>query len=85
MSNGSLYNKIVWLKKKRLFGVNVSFKDKIQTAMYYWLGKRHPFIINEEYRLDLLYIDKTNNSVKILITNLKNNQQQTVEAHHDEQ
>lgn len=73
------------MKTKRLLGVSVSFKNTIRDSMYYWLGKRRPFIVNDEYQIDLLYIDKINNSVKILITNLKNNQQQIVEARHDEQ
>jgi len=50
----------------------VSFKNKLIDNLYWWLGKKKPFIINNEYRLDLLFIDKENNSAKIKITNLKN-------------
>lgn len=50
-----------------------SFEDTIKDSMYWWLGRKKPFIINDEYKLELLYIDKTNNSAKIRITNLKNN------------
>jgi len=36
----------------------------------YWLGKRG-FNLNNEYQIDLIWIDKKNNSAKIKITNLK--------------
>lgn len=49
----------------------MSYAEKIKDSLYWWLGKKKPFIINDEYRLELLHIDKVNNSVKILITNLK--------------
>ena len=39
--------------------------------MFWWLGKKNPFIINDEYKLELLFIDKINNSAKIRITNIK--------------
>ena len=39
--------------------------------MYWWLSKRKPFIINDEYKLELLFIDQVNNTAKIKITNLK--------------
>ena len=48
-----------------------SFANKIKDSLYYWLGKK-PFFINDEYKLELLFIDKINNSAKIRITNLKN-------------
>jgi hypothetical protein len=47
------------------------FKDKLQDTLTWWLGKRKPFIINDEYEIKLLFIDKINNSAKIEITNLK--------------
>ena len=49
----------------------MSFADKIKDSMFWWLGKKKPFIINDEYKLELLFIDKINNSAKIQITNLK--------------
>ncbi len=48
-----------------------SFANKIKDSMHWWLGRKKPFIINDEYMLELLYIDKTNNSAKIKITNIK--------------
>lgn len=54
----------------------MSFEGKLKDSLYWWLGKKKPFIINNEYKLELLFIDKVNNSAKILITNLKNNETQ---------
>lgn len=48
-----------------------SYADKIKSSLYWWLGRSKPFIINDEYKLELLFIDKRNNSAKIRITNLK--------------
>jgi len=45
--------------------------NNLKNSIWWWLGLKRPFIINNEYRLDLLYIDRENNSVKIRITNLK--------------
>jgi hypothetical protein len=50
---------------------DVSYANKLKTQLYWWLGKRRPFVINDEYRIELLFIDKENNSVKIQVTNLK--------------
>jgi hypothetical protein len=58
----------------------MTFKDKIRDSLYWWLGKSKPFIINEEYKLELLFIDKINNSAKIRITNLKNNKTKKIEV-----
>lgn len=52
----------------------MDFKNKISTSIWWWLGKKKPFIINDEYQLELLFIDKVNNSAKIKITNLKSPQ-----------
>ena len=43
---------------------------KLKTSLDWWLSKKG-FNINEEYKIDLLYIDRVNSSVKIRITNLK--------------
>jgi hypothetical protein len=49
----------------------VSYADKLTTQLYWWLGRKRPFIINDEYKIELIFIDKINNSAKIQITNLK--------------
>lgn len=49
----------------------MSYANKLKDSLYWWLGKKRPFFINDEYKLELLFIDKLNNSAKIRITNLK--------------
>lgn len=48
-----------------------SFAGKLTTSLTWWLGKKKSFSINDEYKLELLFIDKINNSAKIRVTNLK--------------
>lgn len=48
-----------------------SFAGKLTTSLYWWLGRSKPFFINDEYKLELLFVDKVNNSAKIRVTNLK--------------
>ena len=52
----------------------MSYANKIKDSLYYWLGKKRPFIINDEYKLELLFIDKVNHSAKIKVTNIKTGQ-----------
>jgi hypothetical protein len=58
----------------------VSYANKLKTQLYWWLGKSRPFIINDEYKIELLFVDKIHNSAKIQITNLKTGQVITQEA-----
>lgn len=51
-----------------------SFGGKLKDSLVWWLGKKKPFIVNDEYEIKLLFIDKINNSAKIQITNLKTNE-----------
>lgn len=51
-----------------------SYAGKLKTSLTWWLGKKRSFNINNEYSLELLFIDKVNNSAKIKITNLKTGQ-----------
>jgi hypothetical protein len=51
----------------------MNYVGKLTTSLTWWLGKRKDFLINDEYKLELLFIDKINNSAKIRITNLKSN------------
>lgn len=44
---------------------------KIVDQLYWWLGRKKPFYIEDQYKLELLHIDKINNSAKIKVTNLK--------------
>ena len=58
--------------------IKKTFKNTLVDSLYWWLGKKNHFIINDEYKLELLFIDKINNSAKIKITNLKNKTEETV-------
>lgn len=51
-----------------------SYDGKLKDTLTWWLGKSKPFIVNDEYEIRLLFIDKENNSAKIEITNLKTKQ-----------
>ena len=54
-----------------------SYKNKLNDTLVWWLGKKKPFNINDEYEIKLLFIDKVNHSAKIEITNLKTKQVET--------
>jgi len=55
---------------------------EIHDEFTYWLGKKG-FNLNNEYRIDLIWIDKKNNSAKIKITNLKTKTSEELEVEHD--
>ena len=55
------------------------FADTIKTSLYWWLRYDKPFVINDEYSLKLLHIDKNKDMVKVLITNLKNLDQHSID------
>ena len=57
-----------------------AYKNKLQDSLVWWLGKKRPFNINDEYEIRLLFIDKINNSAKIEITNLKTKEVETLEV-----
>jgi hypothetical protein len=48
----------------------ISYANKLKDSLVWWLGRKKPFIINDQYKLELLFIDKVNNSAKIKVTNL---------------
>lgn len=49
----------------------MSYANKLKDSLYWWLGKKRPFFINDEYKLELLFVDTNNMSAKIRVTNLK--------------
>ncbi len=51
--------------------MNSSYANKLKDTLTWWLGRKRPFIVNDEYQIELLFIDKINNSAKIKVTNLK--------------
>ena len=58
----------------------MSYRDKLKSTLTWWLGRSKPFIINDEYEIKLLFIDKVNHSAKIEITNLKTKEVETLEV-----
>jgi len=55
---------------------------QITDELTWWLSKKG-FNLNNEYRIDLIWIDKKNNSAKIKITNLKTKISEEVEVNND--
>lgn len=51
--------------------MKTSYSDKLKNSLYWWLGNKRPFIVNDEYKIELLHIDRIHQSVKIRVTNLK--------------
>lgn len=49
-----------------------SYANKLHDSLYWWLGKKKPFYVNDEYKIELLHIDRNHYSAKIRVTNLKN-------------
>ena len=47
------------------------YAGKLKDSIIWWLGKRKPFVINDEYKIELLYLDREHYSAKLKITNLK--------------
>ena len=47
------------------------FAGTLKDSMHWWLSRQKSFILNDEYKLELLYIDTDNYTAKIRITNLK--------------
>jgi len=43
----------------------------IVNSMYWWLSIHRSFFINDEYKIELLEIKRNSGSVKVRITNLK--------------
>lgn len=48
-----------------------SYANKLKDSLYWWLGPKKPFIVNDEYMIELLHIDRNHYSAKIRVTNLK--------------
>jgi hypothetical protein len=59
---------------------NISYANKLKTQLYWWLSRNRPFYVNNEYKIELLFIDIKNGSAKIQITNLKTGQVTSQEA-----
>lgn len=51
-----------------------SFAGKLKDKITWSLGRNRPFNINDEYTLELLYVNPDSGTAKIKVTNLKNKQ-----------
>lgn len=51
-----------------------SYAGKLKNSLMWWLGFKRPFVVNDEYSIELLHIDHDHQSVKIRVTNLKTNE-----------
>ena len=60
-----------------------NYANNLKDSLFWWLGKKKPFIINGHYKLELLYIDTDNYSAKIRITNLLTGD--TEEVNHEQE
>jgi hypothetical protein len=56
------------------------YSDKLKDSLYWWLGRKKPFIVNDEYKIELLHIDRQHYSAKIRVTNLKSNEVMTIDG-----
>lgn len=52
--------------------------QNLTDSLSWWLNKKKPFVINGEYKVELVFINKDNNTAKIRITNLKNGESEEV-------
>ena len=50
-----------------------NYVGKLKDSLFWWLSSKRSFVINDEYKIELLHIDREHNSAKIRVTNLKNN------------
>lgn len=59
------------------------FQGKLKDSLYWWLGKSRPFIVNDEYSIELLHIDTEHGSAKIRVTNIKTDEVVEQEVTHE--
>lgn len=58
-----------------------SYANKLKTQLFWWLARNgRPFIINDEYSIELLFVDKEALTAKILVTNLKSQETQIADT-----
>ena len=57
-----------------------TFANKLKDSIYWWLSSRKPFIVNDQYKIELLVLDRFHNSAKIRVTNLTTNEVVTQEV-----
>ena len=60
-----------------------NYVGKLKDSLFWWLGRKKPFYINDDYKIELLHIDRDHYSAKIRITNLKNGDEMDRELGND--
>jgi len=63
---------------------STGYANKLQDSLYWWLGKKKPFYVNDEYKIELLHIDRDHYSAKIRVTNIKSGEVVDQEIGHGE-
>jgi len=48
-----------------------SYAGILKDSLYWWISRKKTFNINDEYKVELLYINKQDNTAKLRITNLQ--------------
>jgi hypothetical protein len=48
-----------------------SYAGVLKDSLYWWISKKKKFNINDEYEIELLYINKKDLTAKLKITNLQ--------------
>lgn len=52
-----------------------SYRNKLQDSIFWNLSTRRPFIVNDEYKVELLSIDFNTYTARIKVTNIKTNEE----------
>lgn len=52
-----------------------SYRDKLRDTIFWNLSTRRPFIVNDEYKVELLSIDFNTYTARIKVTNIKTNEE----------
>ena len=63
----------------------ISYANKLKDSLFWWLGKKKPFYVNDEYKIELLHIDRNHYSAKIRVTNIKTGDEVDQEINDDNQ
>ena len=58
-------------------------QENLVDSISWWLNKKRPFVINDQYSIELVALNKTNNTAKIKVTNLMTKVTQEVEVTDD--
>jgi len=51
-----------------------TYANRLKDSIYWWLSTKKSFVINDEYKIELLVLDRIHHSAKIKITKLDTNE-----------